>query len=284
MAPEVFQQMYGMKADIWSVGCVAVQMATGNPPWKQLGFTNPVALFQHMISTKGAPMMELEGSPGLADGCQQVLLFRSLVETCFERQPEGRPTAGALLVDSFFAVEMGVTRDDNSPCRGLFSPESTGSSYYSSSPFRTQQSPLRPPTRRRNSRSSSPRLRCFSPPLPRSKTKRRQSQSPLYSPCRDASDWPTWAQRQLPFVGDASAAEDVPGESKTIKTLPTSDSFDSLVYSDDSGLDASGVSLVGLKFASTVSPQGDAIEVPGIERTGTTVGAASSKVVAARQT
>lgn len=37
MAPEVVKQTaYTFKADIWSVGCLVVEMLTGDHPWPQL--------------------------------------------------------------------------------------------------------------------------------------------------------------------------------------------------------------------------------------------------------
>ena len=39
MAPEVVRaneaQGYGMKCDVWSLGCVVIEMATARPPWVQ---------------------------------------------------------------------------------------------------------------------------------------------------------------------------------------------------------------------------------------------------------
>ena len=45
MAPEVVKQTaYTQKADIWSVGCLVVEMLTGEHPWAQL--TQMQAIFK----------------------------------------------------------------------------------------------------------------------------------------------------------------------------------------------------------------------------------------------
>ena len=91
MAPEaVRQERFGRKSDVWSVGGVLLQMATGDPPWKRQRFKSPMALFYHIAHTDGPPPLEpyaerLEKSPRL----------RALLLRCFTRDPDARPSAAA---------------------------------------------------------------------------------------------------------------------------------------------------------------------------------------------
>jgi serine/threonine protein kinase len=67
MAPEVIQGMgYGRKADVWSVGCVCVEMLTGRPPWSsELGDkAHPYAIMYHIVNAPDAPEYPA-GLPGL---------------------------------------------------------------------------------------------------------------------------------------------------------------------------------------------------------------------------
>jgi mitogen-activated protein kinase kinase kinase len=51
MAPEVVKQTgHSAKADIWSVGCLVVEMLTGTHPWPDLNQLQ--AMFQVSISAK----------------------------------------------------------------------------------------------------------------------------------------------------------------------------------------------------------------------------------------
>ena len=87
MAPEVFEEKYDFKADIWSVGCVAFQMATASPPWKRQGFQSQTTLFLHLQKTEGP----LDWPSGVRQTDQES--FEKFVGRCFWWSPQKRPTA-----------------------------------------------------------------------------------------------------------------------------------------------------------------------------------------------
>ncbi|DBA78684.1 hypothetical protein WJX77_001730 [Trebouxia sp. C0004] len=92
MAPEVIKQTgHGRQADIWSVGCTVIEMATGKPPWSQ--FQSQVSALFHIASSKGPPPIPENISPE----CRDFLLL------CFNRVPKERPNATRLLQHPFLA-------------------------------------------------------------------------------------------------------------------------------------------------------------------------------------
>jgi serine/threonine protein kinase len=75
-------------------------MATGSPPWKELGYKNPISLFFHLKNT--------DDSPKLPSSIANPLL-EEMLSKCFKRDPSKRPNASTLLNDNFFRAETEMT-------------------------------------------------------------------------------------------------------------------------------------------------------------------------------
>eukprot|EP01104_Vermistella_antarctica_P006398 TRINITY_DN170_c0_g1_i1.p1 TRINITY_DN170_c0_g1~~TRINITY_DN170_c0_g1_i1.p1 ORF type:complete len:723 (-),score=179.86 TRINITY_DN170_c0_g1_i1:58-2226(-) len=90
MAPEVIRQRgHGRQADIWSLGCTVIEMATGKPPWAEFG--DQVAAMFHIASTNKPPKIDTAIS----------LPCRDFIFKCLQREPKKRPTANRLLLHEF---------------------------------------------------------------------------------------------------------------------------------------------------------------------------------------
>lgn len=91
MAPEVVKQSgHTLKADIWSVGCLVVEMLTGEHPWAQL--TQMQAIFK--IGSSAKPAMPSDISAEAAD----------FLAKTFELDQHARPSAQELSQHSFVSV------------------------------------------------------------------------------------------------------------------------------------------------------------------------------------
>ncbi|KAG9449591.1 hypothetical protein H6P81_009556 [Aristolochia fimbriata] len=90
MAPEVILQTgHTFSADIWSVGCTFIEMATGKPPWSQQ-YQEVAALF-HIGTTKSHPPIP----DHLSVEAKDFLL------KCLQKEPNLRPAASDLLQHPF---------------------------------------------------------------------------------------------------------------------------------------------------------------------------------------
>ncbi|ETP37105.1 STE/STE11 protein kinase, variant, partial [Phytophthora nicotianae P10297] len=69
MAPEIVRAEKGAdswrKADIWGIGCIVIEMATGRPPWENL--SNPLTAMFHIASVTTIPEFPAHLSPTAHD-------------------------------------------------------------------------------------------------------------------------------------------------------------------------------------------------------------------------
>ncbi|KAH7104288.1 Pkinase-domain-containing protein [Auriculariales sp. MPI-PUGE-AT-0066] len=96
MAPEVLSnggQGYSAKIDIWSVGCIYVEMVTGHRPWRDEDFVS--VMYKLGASKARPPIPEL--SPLASE-------FSGL---CFEPDPNDRPTAALLRKHRYLDLPTG---------------------------------------------------------------------------------------------------------------------------------------------------------------------------------
>lgn len=92
MAPEVaLQQGHSYSSDIWSFGCLLIEMCTGNPPWSE--YSNKAVEVIKLISTP-------EKLPNFPE-CPLALL--ELIKWCLNRNPEERPTADQVIRHHYFS-------------------------------------------------------------------------------------------------------------------------------------------------------------------------------------
>eukprot|EP00933_Yihiella_yeosuensis_P016432 TRINITY_DN14046_c0_g1_i1.p1 TRINITY_DN14046_c0_g1~~TRINITY_DN14046_c0_g1_i1.p1 ORF type:complete len:835 (+),score=168.08 TRINITY_DN14046_c0_g1_i1:109-2613(+) len=108
MAPEVMRHsVSGRKADIWSLGCLLIEMSTASAPWGD--FDNCLAAMVRIAMSEETPPVPSNLSSTLQD----------LIVRCTRRTPEERPSASQILEHEF--VKGGA--DDASSLDGSWDAE-----------------------------------------------------------------------------------------------------------------------------------------------------------------
>ncbi|XP_027090512.1 mitogen-activated protein kinase kinase kinase 3-like [Coffea arabica] len=89
-APEVIMDtgVYSLAVDIWSLGCVVLEMATSKPPWSQYEGISAIFRIANDLEVPEIPNNLSEEA-------------KSFVKVCLQRNPSVRPTAAQLLHHPF---------------------------------------------------------------------------------------------------------------------------------------------------------------------------------------
>jgi serine/threonine protein kinase len=88
MAPETIRDAgnIGKPADVWSLGCAIIEMATGYPPWEEKDLETREATFWHIAFSDETPLIPSRLN---AD-------TRNFTEQCLRRDPMARPDVAEL--------------------------------------------------------------------------------------------------------------------------------------------------------------------------------------------
>jgi len=102
MAPEVVdsREGYSAKVDIWSLGCVVLEMFAGRRPWSNLEAIT--AMFK-IGKAKAAPPIPEDILPSVS------MEGRNFLDSCFAIDSNKRPTAQQLCKDNFCEIEPNFT-------------------------------------------------------------------------------------------------------------------------------------------------------------------------------
>merc|ERR1712087_25704 len=101
MAPEVVaHSRFGRASDIWSFGCLMIEMATAGPPWGQ--FDNLMQAFFKIGMSDEVPHIP----ETLSAAC------RGFMVRCLQRDPARRLSASELLNFTFARIAAGEGEDE----------------------------------------------------------------------------------------------------------------------------------------------------------------------------
>jgi hypothetical protein len=222
-------------------------MATGRPPWKDLGFSSHLTLFRHISSITEPPPIDSKADilVGVHDGHERFEMYKLLVGTCFNLDPAKRPSAPEMLQNPFFHDnDQSWFLGDESECSHLFSPSPNRKSLSPRLPAHANLSPI--PRSRRNMSTGATGSPFLSPPLPPSNNNNKRS-----SITPDTSDWPSWAKQ--------SHAKAEKAKTKKAADEGARDSLCSLSYSLDVQMKENRSVPATEAFTSTVGDNSSAL-------------------------
>ena len=91
LAQVIRGEAYGRKADIWSLGCCVVEMATGAHPWHDQALSNHFALMFRIATGPAVPTIPKHLSPDA----------HNFITACLQKEAHLRPTIEDLLGHPF---------------------------------------------------------------------------------------------------------------------------------------------------------------------------------------
>jgi len=102
MAPEVIvQNGHGRKADIWSLGCTLIEIASAERPWGNNRFDNIMVAIRHIGMSSSTPPIAADVPTGA----------QHLIGCCVRRLASERWSA-SMLIDHEFVSDLGDTPDE----------------------------------------------------------------------------------------------------------------------------------------------------------------------------
>eukprot|EP00903_Cladosiphon_okamuranus_P013273 g12375.t1 len=104
MAPEVMEQVdgYNQKADIWSVGITALELAKGHAPYARL---EPMKVLMQTIERE-PPSLKSYPDDRQPGGDVFGRNFKEVVRFCLQKNPKERPNCASLLSKKFFKRDL----------------------------------------------------------------------------------------------------------------------------------------------------------------------------------
>jgi len=91
---------YDTKADVWSLGIVAIELAIGDSPWRAVAIEEGWGIDKVMKEVSRGHVPEMMGESGFSDA------YFDFVNMCLEREPTRRPSAQELLQMPFLSIRQ----------------------------------------------------------------------------------------------------------------------------------------------------------------------------------